>query len=174
MDLSGSWDYIEQVARERLSHNKTSHHVSEYGPEIETLGAAGELAARRFLGLDERLHTYFDGGADIRFGGKTIDVKATHLTPKIGYRFLQWPEWKPIKAQIILMTAVHLVERKAVVIGYATRAEISRADINMTRAYPCHEISVKELHPASELLTLEHRIQAFACRRQYRQAAGAD
>ena len=43
MDLSGSWLYIERIARSRLAHNKSRYHVSEYGDGIETLGVAGEL-----------------------------------------------------------------------------------------------------------------------------------
>ena len=173
MDLAGSWDYIEQVAAERLRNNKTAHHVSLYGPEIETQGAAGELAARRFLGLSEQLHTHFDGGADILLNGYTIDVKTTVLTPKIGFRYLQWPHWKPLFAQIVLMTAVDMQQRSCVVIGYATKAELLRAPVNRRRDFPCREIPVRDLHPASDLLTLQHRrTQAGAHRRQRSQAPG--
>ena len=65
MDLSGSWDYIREIARSRLAHNKTSHHVSEFGEGIELIGVAGEIVARRFLGLPETIHQRFDGGVDL-------------------------------------------------------------------------------------------------------------
>jgi len=167
MDLSGSWSYIEGIAKERLRNNKTSRHVADYGTDIEILGAAGEIAARRFLGLPEKLHTHFDKGTDIRFAGRKIDVKATRLTNKVEYRCLQWPYQKPIRSNIILLTAVSIPIRTAVVIGYARKVEILRAPVNLERAYPCHEISVKELHPASKLLTLANepflsKTQAFS------------
>ena len=56
MDLTSSWPYIEDTARNRLAHNKTSHHIYEYGDSLELLGVAGEIVARRFLGLSEELH----------------------------------------------------------------------------------------------------------------------
>jgi hypothetical protein len=158
MDLSGSWPYIERVARNRLAHNKTRHHVSEYGDGIETLGVAGEIVARRFLGLDEILHEGFDGGTDFVFAGKMVDVKATVLTPNIGFRYLQWPEWKPVKADIILMTAIEPVTKTGTVIGYATRAEVEKAEINRTRFSPCHEIPMSKLRPMYELISLQLRI----------------
>ena len=65
MDLGAQWQYIEQVAAERLQNNKTKRHVSHYGTYIEVIGAAGELAAHRFLGLPETLHTHLDGGCDM-------------------------------------------------------------------------------------------------------------
>ncbi len=173
MDLSGSWDYIQWVACERLKHNKTSHHVSVFGPEIETLGAAGELAARRFFGLNEELHTRFDGGTDFLLEGMHIDVKTTVLTRRIQRRFLQWPHWKPVKADLVLMTAVNPDRKIAVVIGYATKSEILHAPVNSLRAYPCNEIPVQELHPASDLLTIAHRRpKAYPVRRRFGQAPG--
>jgi len=156
MDLNGSWPGLVATATQRLRNNKTSHHVSEYGTDIELIGAAGELAARRFLNLDEFLHTHFDHGVDIRIDKYTIDVKATVLTKFVQYRFLQWPYWKPIRAKIILLTAVSIKDHSAIVIGYALKQEILKAHINLMRDYPCHEIPVKDLHPASELLTLQH------------------
>ena len=152
MDLSASWPYLEEVARRRLAHNKTERHVSDYGPEIETLGAAGELAARRFLGMIETLHESFDGGADLIWRGWRVDVKATHLTPKVDHRFLQWPENKPIKADIILMTAIDLKHKTGVVMGYAFAGEIIAASVNYNRDYPCFEIPITQLHPAWELV----------------------
>ena len=158
MDLSGSWPYIERIARSRLAHNKSRYHVSEYGDGIETLGVAGEIAARRFLGLDEKLHEGFDGGVDFVFAGCTIDVKATVLTPNVSYRFLQWPEYKPVIAQIILLTGIEPLSRRAVVLGYATQQEVRIAPINTTRFNPCHEIAVSDLHPYYELISKQLRI----------------
>lgn len=154
MDLAGSWGYIEQVASHRLANNQTPRQVSIYGTDIETLGAAGEIAARRFLGMPEKLHEHFDHGYDITWRGLLIDVKTTHLTPKIAHRFMQWPEWKIVKAEIILMSAVDLEGKQATVMGYAYKDEILASPINQTRYTPCHEIAMYALHPAWELLTL--------------------
>jgi hypothetical protein len=158
MDLSSSWPYIESVARNRLANNKTRHHVSEYGEGIETLGVAGELLARRFLGLSEVLHEKFDGGTDFMFAGKTVDVKATVLTPNISFRYLQWPEWKPVKADIILMTAIEPVTKQGTIIGYTTREEMTKAPVNCSRFTPCHEIPVISLRPPFELVSMQLRI----------------
>ena len=151
MDLSGSWKYIADVSRSRLSHNKTSHHVSEYGDGIELIGVAGEIVARRFLGLPEQLHDGFDGGVDLVFGGMKVDVKATILTPNIAHRFLQWPETKRIKADIILLTAIDPITQTGTVLGYANRSDILNAEINRDRFQPCYEIPVRKLRPAWEL-----------------------
>jgi hypothetical protein len=157
MDLTADWKYIEEVAAERLQHNKTFRHVSRYGTEIEIIGAAGELAARRFLGLSEDLHTHFDGGTDIEWRNTTIDVKSTHLTKYIHHRFLQWRMGKPIRAQIILMTGVDTRRKQAAILGYAYKHEIESAEINYTRFNPCHEIPVPRLHAAWELLVPERK-----------------
>ena len=53
MDLSKSWPYIVKVAERRLQNNVTERQVWEYGDDIEIMGAAGELAALRELGLPE-------------------------------------------------------------------------------------------------------------------------
>jgi hypothetical protein len=157
MDLTGSWRYVQEIARQRLEHNITKRHVSDYGTGIELLGAAGELAARRFLGLDEHLHTHLDDGVDIRWRGHTIDVKTTHLTPKIEYRFLQWTKDKPVVADLVLMAAVNLRTKQATILGYTEKNNIMRAPINYTRDYPCHEVPVRDLKPAWELLVLDSR-----------------
>ena len=164
MDLSDVWDYIEEVAAARLKNNKSWRHYSGFGPRIETLGAAGELVARRFLSQEETLHTHFDGGVDIYFGGQTIDVKAMRWEPGFWQRlFLQWPYWKPVKSQIVLVTAVSLDRKAGIVVGYALPHEITRTAINLRRAIWCHEVPVKELHPAGELLHLATRLpQAVA------------
>jgi len=152
MDLSGSWEYIQKISKSRLANNKTIHHVSEYGEGIEVLGAAGEVVARRFLGLPEKLHEGFDNGIDIWTHGMKIDVKATVLTPKMAYRYLQWPTWKPVKSDIILLTAIDPVTMQGTVLGYATKDEIEGAPINEFRHIPCHEIPAVNLHPAWELV----------------------
>lgn len=154
MDLSASWPYLEEIASHRLANNKTTWHVSRYGTDIELLGAAGELAARRYLGLPEILGEHLDNGTDLIFRGFTVDVKATHLTPRIAFRSLQWPEWKPIKAEVVLMTAVDLKTMTAVLVGYAWKHEVSEAPINRTRDIPCHEIAIPDLHPTWELFAL--------------------
>ena len=154
MLLSGSWGYIEKISKSRLAHNKTKRHVSDYGTQIETMGAAGEIIARRFLGLKEVLHDGFDGGADIRFSGWTVDVKATHLTPRVEYRYLQWPVGKPVKADIILMTAIDMDKHCGTVLGWVWGSEIKNFPVNKTRKYPCHEVPVRQLRPAWELMMM--------------------
>jgi len=157
MDLSGSWDYILEVSRSRLAHNKTAHHVSDYGEGIEVIGVAGEIVARRYLGMSEIVHDGFDDGVDLRFAGMRIDVKATLLTSLVGHRFLQWPDWKKVKADIILLTAIDPVTKVGVPIGYATKQEIIKAPINRDRPTPCHEIPVRDLHPVWELMAAYER-----------------
>jgi hypothetical protein len=158
MDLSGSWDYIDAIARSRLAHNKTSHHVSEFGEGIEIIGVAGELVARRFLGISEKIHEGFDDGHDFIFAGMTVDVKATILTPNVQYRYLQWPQTKTIKAQIVFMTGVDPVSRHATVIGYATKDMVMRSPINRDRFTPCHELPISELIPPFLLIAAQLRL----------------
>jgi len=155
MDLTKEWAYLEEVAAARLRQNKTQFHMDRYGTHIEILGAAGELAARRFYGLDEHLHTGFDDGCDLIYRGYTIDVKTTRLTRQIQHRYLQWPYFKPVEADIILMAAVQLTQRRAPILGYATREEVDTAPINYSRDVPCREIPVTRLHPAWHLENLK-------------------
>lgn len=152
MDISGSWPYIESVAKSRLAHNKTKRHVDEYGDYIERIGAAGEIVARRYLGLGEELHEQFDHGIDFRYLDKTFDVKATKLTSKVMHRHLQWPLWKEIKADIIILTAINEELKIGTVIGYALKNEIKEANKNPNRNFPCYEIPISELHPGWLLL----------------------
>jgi hypothetical protein len=152
MDLSGSWKYIEDVARSRLTNNKTKHHVYDYGEGIEVIGVAGEVIVRRFLGMQEKVHQGFDHGVDIDFFGLKLDVKATILTPSASYRYLQWPNWKKVRAQLIVMTVIDPINKLGTIIGYARREEIIHAPINTSRPTPCHEIPFPELHPAWELV----------------------
>jgi hypothetical protein len=154
MDLSGSWEYIQTTARSRLARNKTPRHRHELGESAEVLGVAGELVARRFLGLSERVHEGFDHGIDIKWAGMRIDVKATLLTKNFAFRLLQWPIWKHVKSDIVLLTAVDPLTQVGVVVGYAFRREVEAAPINATRAYPCHEIRVQDLHHPWELYAM--------------------
>jgi hypothetical protein len=151
MDLTGSWDYILSIARSRLARNKTANHIDNYGEEIEVLGVAGEIIARRFLGLPERVHSCFDNGTDLVFGGVKMDVKTTQLTSRVSFRYLQWPVWKEVKAPIVLMAAVHMKHKYGTVLGYALKDEILSAKLNTTRFTPCHEIPVVDLHQPYEL-----------------------
>jgi hypothetical protein len=152
MDLTGSWTYIQDVARSRLGHNKTSHHIYEFGDSLEVLGAAGELVARRYLGIDEKLHLGFDGGCDLRFAGLRVDVKATVLTPNVIFRFLQWPKEKVIKSDIIFLTAIDPITRQGVPLGYATKEEILKSPVARERLTPCYEIPVRSLHNPFDLV----------------------
>lgn len=147
MNLTASWPYIENVARTRLQNNRGRWHVSEYGEQIETLGAAGELAARRFLGLPEKLHSKMDGGVDFYYNGLKVDVKTTHWTPRADMRYLQWRKGKPLKCDILLFVVVDMNTMQAVPVGWATKEDVLRAPINETRDYPCHEIAVSDLRP---------------------------
>lgn len=157
MDLDGYWDYLEATAVRRLHHNRTSRHVYQYGADIELIGAAGELAARRFLGLSTKLHDSFDGGSDLFWHGYRVDVKSTRLTPKLNYRYLQWPKGKEFKSDIVLMMAVDISKKEATVCGWAWSEQVEKAPINYSRAHPCHEIPVVDLHPMWELHILKQK-----------------
>jgi hypothetical protein len=152
MDLSGDWSYINSIAKQRLENNRTPRQVDKYS-YLEVLGAAGELAARRFLHLPEELHVHFDGGRDLRWNGCSVDVKTTIMTPYLKHRFLQWPIDKPIHCDLILLMAVHMKFKIAHAIGYATHDEVEASLVNHTREFPCREIPVPELHQAWELVT---------------------
>lgn len=151
MDLRPQWEYILSIARTRLENNKTSRHVTHYGDEIEVLGAAGEMAARLFLGLQPVLHTGFDHGADMSYRNIRIDTKATRLAGNVQERFLQWPTFKSIRSDVILMTAVSIRKRNAKLLGFALSNEIARSPINNQRFIACHEIPIRFLHPTSLL-----------------------
>jgi len=155
MDLSGSWGYIEAIADVRREHNQTQWHIHKH--YLEVIGAAGELAARRFLGLPETLHTGFDHGHDFELGRYFIDVKATKLT--IHHRWLQWPVGKPIKADIIFLMGVNLDRRIAIPFGYTWASELSKAPVNKNRDIACRELAISALHPAWELRILLRQSQ---------------
>lgn len=157
MDLGEHWHYVETVARIRLQHNKTDRHISRYGPEIEVIGAAGELAARLYLGLSENLHTGFDNGVDLVWKGWTVDVKSSKLVPKLPYMSLQYPEYKKVKADIQFLIAVDIDNQVATPVGWATREMVLNSPINRQRYQPCHEISVRELINPWALYTLEEK-----------------
>jgi hypothetical protein len=148
MDLGSDWPYIQRIAAERLRHNKTTHHRANYGTEIEVMGAAGELAARRYLGLDEELGTHFDGGVDLSLHGVTVDVKSTRPYSK----WLQVAYYKRVAADIILMMAVNLKRQTARPFGFAWREEILGAPLDLRMDDTCHRIPVEELHSVQELL----------------------
>ena len=171
MDLSASWDYVEAVTKSRLANNKTSRHVADYGTYIETIGTAGELAVRRFLKMPETLHKHFDGGSDLLWNNRRVDVKATILTPRIRFRYLQWRVGKHVKADIIMLTAVNIERRQAILVGWATPDEILRAPVNDKRDYACHEIPTCSLHGAHELL--QPRAESFEGIRQQDYAISA-
>jgi len=157
VDLKKHWSYINRTAKERLKNNKTSKHVDDYGTDIEVIGAAGELAARIFFGIGIRLHTQFDKGTDINWRGYSIDVKSTRLTPRLDHRFLQWPAWKECNTDIVLMTAVDLRGKRAIIVGWAWGEEVKKARINHDRDYPCHEIPIPNLYPTWRLFILRSK-----------------
>ena len=157
MDLRAQWQYLEHIAAERLKNNQTKRHVSHYGTYIELIGAAGELAARRFFHLPEELHTHLDGGTDMIYKGMRIDIKATVWTPRLQHRFLQWPISKVVRADVILLTAVNIEVKAAIILGYALPHDIGRAPVNTERDYACYEIPIPNLRKASHLLLVECR-----------------
>lgn len=148
MDLSSDWPYIQHIAAERLRHNKTALHRANYGTEIEVMGAAGELAARRYLGLSEELGTHFDGGVDLSLHGLTVDIKSTRPWSK----WLQVAYYKRVVADVILMMSVHMKRQAARPFGFAWREEILAAPLDLRMDDACHHIPVEELHPVRELL----------------------
>lgn len=152
------WDMINRVADKRRVNNVTPWHINN--PYLEVIGAAGELVARNFYGLPEELHEHFDGGIDFKYGRFTFDVKATLLTPQAEYRYLQWPEKKIIKADIILLTAIHMEKRMGIILGFAYASEMQAAPINRNRTYPCHEIPVAQLHSERSILINQLRSEA--------------
>ncbi len=152
MDLRPDWNYILNISDQRRKNNHTPWHINE--TYLEVIGTAGELAARRFLGLPEELHINFDGGTDLRWKGYRVDIKSTILTPKIEFRFLQWPIRKRLKADIVLMMAVSEEQQLAVPTGWVFAHEVAAAPVNRKRDFPCHEISVRELRPGWELFSL--------------------
>ena len=154
MNLGSSWRYLEGVSRSRLAHNKTRHHIYEYGTEIELLGCCGELVVRRFLGLGERLHTEFDGGCDLVWRGRKIDVKATRLTPRLNFRNLQWPLSKKVKADIVVMTAVNIEDRFGIVVGWCWGSKVSQSAVNRERFVACYEMPITELEPPWKLMVI--------------------
>jgi hypothetical protein len=146
MDLAPHWDYIEEIAAERSKLNDNVHYM-KLGEDIMVLGAAGELAARLVLNLPLTLSTGFDNGIDFLIGGKRVDVKTTKLTPRLEYRYLQWPKDKPIKCDIVWLFAVDIESMNATSVGYSTARELISAPINYDRKFPCHEIPVRALKP---------------------------
>lgn len=111
------------------------------------MGAAGELAARRYLGLSEELGTRFDGGVDLSFHGLMVDVKSTRPYSK----WLQVAYYKRVAADIILMMAVDMKKQTARPFGFAWRDEILSAPLDLRMDDACHHILVGDLHSIEEL-----------------------
>jgi len=158
ISLRNKWKTIVAVAKKRLKNNsKTEWHRSEFGDELEIMGAAGEIAARLFLKLPLRLSTKFDNGVDLEWQGYSVDVKATRWVSTIMSRYLQWPEKKNIKADFILLTAIDFNERRAKILGYCTGEELRNAPVNEKREIPCMEIPIKELKDPEDLFSLTQK-----------------
>ena len=151
MNLRSDWPYIQHVAAERLRNNITPRHRAKYGTEIEVIGAAGELAARRFLGLSEKLGTTFDGGIDLSLHGLTIDVKST----KPYSLWLQLAYYKRVAADVLLMMSVNVKRQTVIPRGFAWREEILAAPLDISQDDACHRIHIDELHPIHELLEID-------------------
>lgn len=153
MELAEHWDYILEAAKKRLSNNRSQYHIDEYGTQLEVRGAAGELAARLYFGMEPVLHMHYDGGIDFFYAGKSIDVKTSKLVKSMEHRFLQIPVGKVPAAEIVVSVAVHLNQKRAAMIGWASKEDILRSPINNNRKYPCHEIKYTDLRPIWELIT---------------------
>ena len=164
MNLRSDWPYIQQIAAERLRNNKTPRHRAKYGTEIEVMGAAGELAARRFLGLPEILGTTFDGGVDLSTHGITVDVKST----KPWSKWLQVAYYKRVSADVILMMSVDMNKREVVPFGFAWRQEIFSAPLDLRMDDACHRIHISDLHDIEDLTNarIPSRTKASAHQRQ--------
>jgi hypothetical protein len=103
MNLQSDWAYILEVAERRLKYNKTPRHIASEKGRLEIIGAAGEVAARRFLGLPERLHNHFDGGVDLNWRGYRIDVKSTGFA---GHLRGPQPKHSPDGRPVIILTSL--------------------------------------------------------------------
>lgn len=152
MNLEPYWDYILEVSRQRLAHNQSRYHVSQYGTQLEVRGAAGELAARLYFGMEPVLHGHYDGGIDLFYAGKSIDVKTQKLVRAMEYRFLQWPEKKEVSAEIVVAAAVQLRQKRAAMLGWVRREEVLSQPVNFERPYPCREVAIVDLHPMWRLV----------------------
>jgi len=166
MNLTNRWEYILKVAEKRLENNITEMHLYGYGDELEILGVAGEIAARRFFQLPEEVHEGFDHGVDMTYNGYDIDVKSSHIK-KHKKKILQWPIWKWVKADIIVYVGINPKTKYARVMGYVPGSEILKAPINHTRPIPCHEIPVEELYDPKELLRLPTNLHPMSETRAY-------
>jgi len=153
MDLSGYWEYILEIAAERLENNKTRRHVEKYGTALEVRGAAAEVAARLYFGLDPHgLHTHFDGGTDLKYAGYQVDVKSTKLVRTMEFRALQWAIDRDVTPDVVVFVGIHQRQRVAAMLGYAWRWEVKRAAVNFQRNQPCYEVPITRLHPLWELV----------------------
>lgn len=158
MNLAKDWPYIERVAAARLKNNsQRKRHVSQFGEIIEVAGAAGELAARRYFGLPEELHTSTDGGVDFIWKNMTFDVKTIQLFEKTPFLYLQWPAGKPFKSEIILVVAVDRKEKQATIVGWSTKDVVRNCKVNPNRPIPCHELPLKELKPVWRLFCMQNQ-----------------
>jgi len=155
MLLRNSWDYIIRTSEARLRNNKTKFHKDI--ENIELIGAAGELAAQRFLGIKESLHTGFDGGIDFYWRGWSVDVKATRLHENLHKLYLQYPADKKIKSDIIFMVGVCVDAMEATEIGWTSGNIMRKAEVNQERRWPCREIPVTDLAPPWGMFILREK-----------------
>lgn len=158
MLLSEHWPYILFVASQRLKNNKTERHIESKDGCFEVQGAAGEILLRLYLGLEPKLHTTFDRGVDMWFRGWSIDNRGTkHREGGMGHLHLQWPQGKLVIAEYIALTAIDIPGQFGTVLGFATKAEMKRAPLNIYRERPCFEIGVAHLYEPQDLFKLEAR-----------------
>lgn len=122
------------VAAERAKAGEVRWEDSPSGltPEqVELMGMLGEIAAARYYGIEpytkiERCRA--DGGADLRVGNYTADVKATTVppnphNPKQPHLLVQ-AEGVPYDAYILAHVSEPLEQGVVHLLGYATRTMV--------------------------------------------------
>lgn len=149
------WEYLEWVVAERLKNNKTKRHIESKNDIFEWEGVLGEIVVRRYLGLEEKLHTHLDNGIDLEENGNTFDMKGTQPTHwGLKYYHLQWPVDKTIVADYIVHSLVWKKKKQGMITGYTTRKLMARAPINFEQERPCREISIMKLKSYKDLFRL--------------------
>lgn len=152
MNLGADWAYINKIAQERYAGVKTKWSVVKYGDKLEIMGAAGEIAVRRLLRIDPRLHVGMDDGVDIIWRGHTIDVKTTTKFPRVELTMLRWPLTKSVKADIIVLVLFNEKEKEADIVGYIPGSEVTKGTINNKVDIPCYEIPATKFRCIYNLL----------------------
>lgn len=150
LPVADAWGYIQRVARRRMKLNRTRRHYANNG-SLELLGAANEVALRRYLGLGDRLHDSFDGGRDLVYRGVAIDAKATRWSRQPEKLHLQYQWFKERAAPVLVLGMVSVKRRRVRLLGYAYASQLLAQPVNSERPTPCRELPVTELEPMWKL-----------------------